>query len=55
MSELVSLQLETPLREKVELLAHAERRDLENEALCLIENGLAVFEARDNPETPDHP
>jgi hypothetical protein len=41
---LLSIQVEPSFKEKIEALARAERRSLEDEAACLVENGLRVFE-----------
>jgi hypothetical protein len=43
---LISIQVEPSLREKVEALARAERRSVEEETAYLVENGLRVFEGR---------
>jgi hypothetical protein len=44
MQENVSVQIKASLKEKIQALACMERRSLEDETLCLIDNGLAVFE-----------
>jgi hypothetical protein len=40
----LDVQLKIPLKKKLEALAGAERRSVENQTVCLIDNGLAVFE-----------
>jgi predicted transcriptional regulator len=42
----MTLRLEIPLKKKLETFASRERRTPENEALCLIENALRVFEEK---------
>ena len=41
---LITLQIALPLKEKLESLARLERRTPENQALCLIESALRLFE-----------
>ena len=43
-TENMTVQLKIPLKKKLEALAGAERRSVENQTIRLIENGLAVFE-----------
>jgi hypothetical protein len=47
MQEFVSVQIKAPLKEKIQDLACIERRSLEDEAFCLIQNGLELFETRE--------
>jgi hypothetical protein len=41
---LMSIQVESPIREKLEILARTERRTLEDETAWLLESGLRVVE-----------
>jgi hypothetical protein len=41
---LFEVQLTAPLKQKLETLACYERRTLENQTVCLIENALRLFE-----------
>jgi hypothetical protein len=47
MREKISIQMEVPLKEKLKVLACAERRSMKDEAICLIENGLEIFETQE--------
>ena len=40
----LTVQLKLALKKKLEALARAEQRTLENQTIRLLENGLAVFE-----------
>jgi hypothetical protein len=41
------IRLTVPLKQKLQAIARSERRTLENQAVCLIENALRVFESED--------
>jgi hypothetical protein len=42
----MTVQLGPPLRQRLEAMALSERRKLEDQALCLIEDGIEVFEEK---------
>jgi predicted transcriptional regulator len=46
----MTIKLDTPLRERVEALAQAERRSLADQAAYLMEKGLAALEHQKQPE-----
>jgi hypothetical protein len=48
----VTLRLTPPLKQNIEALAALERRTPENQALCLIENALQVFEGKAREDGP---
>jgi hypothetical protein len=41
----ITLELKFPLKEKLKVLARTQRRTVENQALCLIDDALSVFES----------
>lgn len=42
---LITLKLKFPVKEKLRVLARAERRTVENQVLCLIDDALSVYES----------
>jgi predicted transcriptional regulator len=46
----MTIKLDTPLRERVEAIARAERRSLADQAAWLMERGLETIDRQKQPE-----